>query len=410
MRLEVDAGVVVRGIPTILDMLLPEPDADNRQLSALGVPALVEAIRARMAAEGRWWPFDRYMAAALYTPGLGYYSGGKLPLGMMPGGGSDFVTAPELSPLFGQTLAVQLQQALQATGTHTLCEFGAGTGALAEQLLEALDARGVRVAHYLIVDLSGTLRQRQAQRLARFGDRVQWLDRWPDRLEAVVVANEMLDALPVNLLHWDGQQWWERGVCWAGEGFAWSDRPTRLRPPVEGVSPTDDGDDRMDWSQRFSAGTVIEIHPQGEAFLRSLAGCLTRGAAFLIDYGFPEREYYHPQRTGGTLMCHRGHRADTDPLIDVGLKDITAHVNFTAMALTAQEAGMAVLGYTSQARFLMNCGIVERMAALDELRRGMAARLITEHEMGELFKVIALGVGEPWEPMGFVQGDRSHAL
>jgi SAM-dependent MidA family methyltransferase len=177
-----------------------------------------------------------------------------------------------------------------------------------------------------------------------------------------------------------------------------------------GEAMTPQHDAQANWARRFVPGTVVEIHPQAEAFLRSLSKCLTRGAAFFIDYGFPEHEYYHPQRTGGTLMCHRGHRADADPLIDVGLKDITAHVNFTGVALAAQAAGLTVLGYTSQARFLMNCGIVDRMTALDEARRGMAARLITEHEMGELFKVLGVAAGEGFEALGFSTGDRSHTL
>jgi len=338
------------------------------------------------------------MSAALYTPGLGYYSGDHLPFGWMPQDGSDFVTAPELSGLFGQALAVQVRQALQATHTTTVCEFGAGSGALAEQLLQAL---GDSVQRYDIVDLSGSLRQRQAQRLARFGDRVRWLDAWPDSLEAVVVANEMLDALPVTLLHWDGQQWHERGVAWdEGQGaFVWQDRSTELRPPVDGQHPALGQDVTLNWPSRFVPGTVVEIHPQAEAFMRSLAQRLVRGAAFFIDYGFPEREYYHPQRVGGTLMCHRAHRADADPLVDVGLKDITAHVNFTGVALAAQEAGLSVLGYTSQARFLMNCGLVDLMAQASVAERANAAKLVTEHEMGELFKVLGLACGEGFDAL-----------
>lgn len=399
----------------------PTPDdLTNRELSAQDESvsegsALLDFIARGIEADGGWWPFDRFMAAALYTPGLGYYSGHQRKFGLMPASGSDFVTAPELSPLFGRALAAQVRQALDATGTTTVCEFGAGSGALAEQLLQAL---GGAVERYLIVDLSGTLRQRQARRLAHFGNRVQWLDRWPERLEAVVVANELLDALPVTLLHWSGTLWSERGVGLDAplgaaafeHALAWSDRPTPLRPPVQGRVPSADEDASMDWPRRFVPDTVVEVHPQAEAFMRSLAACLQRGAAFFIDYGFPEHEYYHPQRTGGTLMCHRLHRADADPLSEVGLKDITAHVNFTGVALAAQDAGLAVLGYTSQARFLMNCGLVEMMGELDVLARGQAAKLITEHEMGELFKVLGVAVGEGFEALGFASGDRSHTL
>ncbi len=386
----------------------PEPAA-TAELSALGPNSLAQHIQKAMAQDGGWWPFERFMSAALYTPGLGYYGGSHLPLGRMPQDGSDFVTAPELSALFGRALAVQVQQALKATNTAVVCEFGAGSGALAEQLLQAL---GDAVQRYDIVDLSGSLRQRQALRLARFGDRVRWLDAWPQTLEAVVVANEMLDALPVTLLRWDGQRWWERGVAWHGElaGYCWEDRPTDRRPPVDGCYRPIDQDGLADWPARFVPDTVLEIHPQAEAFVRSLAQRLVRGAAFFLDYGFPEREYYHPQRTGGTLMCHRAHRADANPLVDVGLKDITAHINFTGVALAAQDAGLSVLGYTSQARFLMNCGLVDLMAqgTLDE--RANAAKLVTEHEMGELFKVLGLAAGAGFEAVGFAVGDRSHTL
>lgn len=397
-------------------------DLPEAELSALDTTALSGVIGQGLEADGGWWPFDRFMAAALYTPGLGYYSGAHLPFGLMPQDGSDFVTAPELSPLFGEALGVQVRQALQATGTRVVCEFGAGSGALAEQLLQAL---GDAVERYWIVDLSGTLRQRQAQRLSRFGARVQWLDEWPEHLEAVVVANEMLDALPVTLLHWDGVQWWERGVVCAPDPdpraatevglkdtvrFDWSDRLTALRPPVDGRTPSALEDTQMQWAQRFAPGTVVEIHPQAEAFMRSLASCLLRGAAFFIDYGFPEHEYYHAQRTGGTLMCHRAHRSDPNPLVEVGLKDITAHVNFTAVALAAQEAGMTVLGYTSQARFLMNCGLVDMMGAVDLKQRAHAAKLVTEHEMGELFKVLGVAAGQGFDALGFAAGDRSHTL
>ena len=390
-------------------MHTPRAQGALGELSAVDAHPLAEHIRKAIAEDGGWWSFERFMSAALYTPRMGYYSGGRLPFGQMPQSGSDFVTAPELSALFGQALAVQVRQALSATGTNRVCEFGAGSGALAEQLLQAL---GDELVQYVIVDVSGALRQRQAQRLARFGDRVQWLDAWPDRLEAVVVANEMLDALPVTLLHWDGQQWWERGVGLGPRGvdLVWDDRPTQARPPVQGRTPRADEDALLSWSQRFVPGTVVEIHPQAEAFMLSLGQRLVRGAAFFIDYGFPEHEYYHPQRTGGTVMCHRAHQSDAQPLIEPGLKDITAHVNFTGAALAAQEAGLTVLGYTSQARFLMNCGLVDLMAQADVVQRANAAKLITEHEMGELFKVLGLAAGVGFDALGFSAGDRSHTL
>jgi SAM-dependent MidA family methyltransferase len=354
--------------------------------------ALRQQVRAAIADAGGWLPFDRFMALALYAPGLGYYARESRKFGLMPASGSDFVTAPELSPLFGAALAAQVAQALEATGTDEVWEFGAGSGALAEQLLRAL---GERVRRYRIVDLSGTLAARQRERLAPWGELVQWESALPPAFAGVVVGNEVLDAMPVQLLHWDGRAWFERGVTLAHEDFAWADRPTALRPPV---------------TEGFVPGSVVEIHPQAEAFVRTLAAAMTRGAAFFVDYGFPEAEYYHPQRSGGTLMCHRGHRADADPLADVGSKDITAHVNFTGIALAGQDAGFEVLGYTSQARFLFNCGLVERLAQADLSARAAAQKLVNEHEMGELFKVIGFAKGATFDALGFTAGDRTHRL
>jgi SAM-dependent MidA family methyltransferase len=365
--------------------------------------ALSSLIRQAIARNGDWLPFDRFMALALYAPGLGYYAAGDRQFGMLPSSGSDFVTAPELTPLFGHALARQVAQALRACDGREVWEFGAGSGALAEQLLDALAADGLAPGRYTIVDLSGALRQRQQQRLARFGDRVRWVSELPAAMHGVIVGNEVLDAMPVQLLHFDGTQWLERGVVVAGDGkgdgFAWSDRPTALRPPIEAP---------------FVPGTVTEIHPQARAFIATLADRLQRGAAFFIDYGFPEAEYYLPQRHGGTLMCHQGHRADGDPLAEVGRKDITAHVDFTGIALAAQDAGLEVVGYTTQAHFLINCGLVDRLADADLKTRANAQKLLLEHEMGELFKVIALARGCDASfteaPLGFVHGDRSHTL
>lgn len=367
--------------------------------------ALRSHIRDAIAAHGGWIGFDRFMALALYTPGLGYYANDSTKFGAMPESGSDFVTAPELTPVFGQALAEQVGQALTVTGTHEVWEFGAGSGALALQLLDAL---GDQVQRYTIVDLSGSLRTRQQARLVAHAHKVHWVDALPERIEGVVVGNEVLDAMPVQLLARHGGQqdgvWHERGVVVAGHqagemataaGFAWADRPTDLRPPVDIEGPQD---------------YLTEIHAQGEGFIRTLADRLQRGAVFLLDYGFGESEYYHPQRHMGTVMCHQGHLADGNPLVAVGRKDITAHVNFTAMALAAQEAGMHVLGYTTQAHFLINCGLLPKMELLTQVERAVAAKLIMEHEMGELFKVLALGAGDAWEPLGFVRGDRSHRL
>ncbi len=359
---------------------------------------LAAHIQKAITRAGGWLGFDRFMALALYTPGLGYYAHGSRKFGLMPGSGSDFVTAPELSPRFGQALARQLAQALQATDTDEIWEFGAGSGALAEQLLQTL---GPQIRRYSIVDLSGALRARQGERLAAWGDKVHWASELPAQMQGVVVGNEVLDAMPVQLLARVGGVWHERGVAVQDGVFVSADQPTPLRPPMEVAGPHD---------------YLTEIHPQAEGFMATLADRLQAGAVFLIDYGFPEREYYHPQRSMGTVMCHRGHLADGDALQDVGEKDITAHVNFSGIALAGQEAGLQVLGYTSQARFLLNCGLLDGMDDAPLAERAMVQKLVNEHEMGELFKVIAFVVDSPacpwdgWQALGFAVGDRTHTL
>ncbi len=379
----------------------------TRQTDTTTEPMLAH-MQSLIATQGGWIGFDAFMEQALYAPGLGYYSRGAIVFGAMPqglrdatgevkGAGSDFVTAPEMTPLFGQALARQIAQALQATGTDEVWEFGAGTGALALQILDALDALGVPLRRYTIVDLSQPLKERQQATLKAHAYRVQWVDALPEQMHGVVVGNEVLDAMPVKLLARIKGAWHERGVVWdaASAGFAWQDRPTELPPP-------DDVPGEHDY--------LTEIHPQGEAFVRTLADRLKAGAIFLLDYGFPEHEYYHEQHHMGTVMCHHAHQADGDPLVLVGEKDITAHVNFTGIAVAAQEAGLEVLGYTSQAHFLMNCGLVDAMQAASLADRVAAQKLILEHEMGEFFKVIGLTQGAHWDAMGFSRGDRTHRL
>ena len=347
-----------------------------------------------IAADGGWWPFDRFMHAALYTPGLGYYAGGRTILGASPASGSDFVTAPEMSPHFGRALAVQVAQLLDACNGADVWEFGAGSGALAEHLIDAL---GDRVARCTIVDVSATLQSRQRERLARFGDRVRWAFELPASFErGVVLGNEVLDAMPVKRLAFDGASWFERGVAVDASGrIVDADRATSLRPPL---------------AEGFAAGAVTEIHEQAQAFVATIAERLRDAAALFVDYGFPEAEYYHPQRTAGTLMAHRAHTADPDVLADPGAKDITSHLDFTALALAAQGAGADVLGYTSQGRFLLNCGLVSMLEGADLRAKNAAHRLIAEHEMGELFKVLMFARSIDIDPVGFAQGDRSHRL
>lgn len=389
----------------------------------VGAHPLAELIAHEIRERGGWMGFERFMELALYAPGLGYYSGGRRVLGQRPQDGSDFVTAPELTPLFGEVLARQVLQALDATGTDEVWEFGAGTGALAEQLLGEL---GDRIQRYVIVDLSGSLRDRQHQRLVKahpqLAHKVIWADSLPDEVSGVIVGNEVLDAMPVHLLSWNGQRWLERGVALApAEGlgtpaaastdtppaFAWADRPAPegLRPPTEHPD------------NAYPPGTVTETHGQAEAFVATLAQRMVRGAAFFLDYGFPEAEFYLPQRHGGTLMCHHAHTADPNPLAMVGDKDITAHVNFTGIALAGQEAGWEVLGYTSQGRFLTNCGLGEALARTGQASsaaqikaRAALQMLVAEHEMGELFKVIGFVKGPWFDAIGFEHGDRTHML
>ncbi|TXT40971.1 MAG: hypothetical protein FD135_724 [Comamonadaceae bacterium] len=371
--------------------------------------ALSERITQAIHQAGGWIGFDTFMDLALYAPGLGYYAHGSTKFGTLPYtvqdgakvAGSDFVTAPEITPLYGWTLAKQVAQAFEVTGTHEIWEFGAGSGALALQVLQALQAMGVAVSRYTLVDISDSLRARQQTTLAAFADQVRWVNSLPDDMQGVVLGNEVLDAMPVKLLARVGGVWHERGVVLGAAdaagtpGFVWQDRATELRPSLAIPGEHD---------------YLTEIHPQGESFVRTLGHKLSAGAIFLIDYGFPESEYYHPQRHMGTVMCHQAHQVDDDPLSRVGQKDITAHVNFTGVAMAGNEADLGVLGYCNQARFLMNCGFLTQLEAADLPTRVMAQKLIMEHEMGEFFKVIGFYKGEPWQALGFDVGDKTHTL
>jgi SAM-dependent MidA family methyltransferase len=371
-------------------------------------------LRGAIAQAGGWLSFDQWMAEALYAPGLGYYAAGSVKLaegtaaGMPPGvPGGDFVTAPELTPLFGRTLAAQAAQVLRQTGTRDILEFGAGSGALARQVMAALDAEGLE-ARYYIVEVSADLRARQRQRLASLDGRVTWLDALPEAFDGCVLANEVLDAMPVQVFRWDDDgTLLERGVVANASGdFSWADRPASA--PLSRAM-----------AARMPAlpGYISEVNLQAEAWVRGMGQWLRRGAALLIDYGFPRHEYYHPQRANGTLMCHLRHHAHADPFFAPGLQDITAHVDFTAMADAALEAGLDVLGYTSQARFLVNAGLMSRMAELDPTDVAHYAsatapvqKLLSEAEMGELFKVLAVGRDVDPPLIGFQRGDRRGTL
>jgi SAM-dependent MidA family methyltransferase len=381
-------------------MALPEPTPDAREHGN----RVAGHIRGEITASGGWISFARYMELALYAPGLGYYSAGARKLGKA----GDFVTAPEISPLYGQTLARQVKQVLEA-GFDEVLEVGAGSGALAATLLEELERSGKAPRNYLILELSADLRERSrdtlAARVPHLLERVAWLNRLPPVFSGVVLGNEVLDAMPAHVVRVQGGKVEEGGV---------------------GVR-----NDRLDWSWRLASGDALdaaralklpegfrtEIQLAAQGFIRSLAGVLEKGVAFFVDYGFPQKEYYHPQRKDGTLMCHYRHHAHADPFFLPGLQDITSHVDFSAIAGAAGEGGLEVAGYTSQAQFLVNCGITEVMSrtpAEDGAKflplANQANRLMSPAEMGELFKVIALARGFSRPLLGFGEGDRRGAL
>ena len=351
-------------------------------------------------------PFDRYMQLVLYAPGLGYYVAGAHKFG----GGGDFVTAPELSPLFGATLSRQVAAVLAPTQAREVVEFGAGTGQLAADMLVALAAAGALPKRYCIVEVSPDLRERQRATLARLAGEhagcVEWLPGPPKRIEGAVVMNEVLDAVPPSIVARRADAWLERGVVWARGALALAWRPladARLRALA---------------AARFPAGDYTsELNPAAEALVALVGARIAVGALLVIDYGFPRAEHYHPQRDGGTLMAHYRHRAHGDPLSWPGLTDLTAHVDFTAIAEAGERAGLAVAGFASQAAFLLALGLLDRLAAVGPvastayLREAAAVQTLTSPaEMGELFKVLALARGDGIDWPGFTLADRSHTL
>lgn len=378
-------------------------------------------------AAGGWISFARYMELALYAPGLGYYSAGSRKFGSA----GDFVTAPEISPLFARCIARQLAQ-LHGEGLHTILEIGAGSGVLAAEFLLQMEALGCVPDGYLILELSGDLRERQKAAIARRApallDRVHWLDVLPGRFEGVILANEVLDATPAHRVRSTSSSVEEMGVGLASKPPS----PSIPLPRGEGRNPTSlAGEIRFIASPRTAAGELLsattalalpdgyetEVNLTARALVTSLARLLTRGVMLFIDYGFPAREFYHPQRSSGTLMCHYRHHAHDDPFAFVGLQDITTHVDFSAVAAAAHNGGAVLLGYATQAQFLINCGITELLAATpaSDTRAyaplaAQAQTLLSPAEMGELFKVIALGKNVDLPLLGFARGDKSHTL
>jgi SAM-dependent MidA family methyltransferase len=348
---------------------------------------VLSRLRDEIRRGGEWISFARYMELVLYEPGLGYYAGGARKFGAE----GDFVTAPELGSLFGRTLARQLRDL-----SNAVLEFGAGSGALAEALLGQADF------DYTILETSADLRERQQ---ARLGDRVKWLDRLPERIGGVIIANEVVDAVPVHAVAWRPEGIMERGVSIVDEELVWAERHAAGDLLAEASA--------IDVPVPYES----EIGLIARAWMRGLAERLEQGVILVIDYGFPRREYYHPQRSAGTLMCHHRHQAHADPFAHPGEQDVTSHVDFTALAETAADAGLEVLGYTTQAQFLVNCGITDVLgeANIDNALHyaplaAEAQKLLSPAEMGELFKVLAVGRGVTQPLLGFARGDRRHTL
>jgi len=360
---------------------------------------LATLIREEITTNGGRIGFDRFMELALYAPGLGYYSAGSHKFGEA----GDFVTAPELSPLFSRCLARQCNEVLETLGDGDILEFGAGSGVMAADILLELAALDNLPGNYYILELSAELRARQQQtigeKVPELASRVVWLDTLPEAgFTGVVLANEVLDAMPVHRFRIHEGEPLELCVVWNGERFE-----------LDEDAPDAALYERLKWLQQHYGlveGYSSELNLRGEEWVKSLGDFLERGVALLIDYGFPGPEFYHPQRSNGTLMCHYRHRAHDDALILPGLQDITAHVDFTAVAEAALAAGLSVRGFANQANFLIASGLTALLAETgDDLKQQLSLaaqvkRLTMPGEMGELFKVLALS--REWE--GTLQG------
>lgn len=385
-------------------MTLPTPDHDALAYSEV----LARHIAGKIDAAGGWISFASFMELALYAPGKGYYAGGARKFGAA----GDFVTAPELGPLFAQTLATQVAQVLAHSAPHII-EVGAGSGVLAADLLLELERRDALPASYRILDLSGELRARQQESIGKQAphllSRVDWLDRLPTHFDGLVLANELLDAMPIHLVNWRNDGIFERGVGVDANRFAWVDKPASASLLERARLLAED--------YPLAPGYLSEIALLAPAWVAAWGEILGTGALLLIDYGFPQHEYYHAQRDSGTLMCHYRHHSHSEPFYLPGLQDITAHVDFTAITAAACESGLDFLGYTTQSTFLLNCGLAEVLARTpvdDPLRylplASEAQKLVSPSEMGELFKVIAFAKGMTEPLVGFVHGDRSATL
>lgn len=367
---------------------------------------LVNLIREKIAAHNNSLPFIDFMRAALYAKGLGYYVGGKPKLGAE----GDFVTAPEISSLFSRALAIQCQQILQHLPGSDILEFGAGSGMMASDILLRLSELNCLPKHYYILEPSPDLQAYQyatlAKKVPHFLSKIEWLSKMPENFSGVILANEVLDAFPITLFKWSNHKFYERCVSYQDNKFVWQD-----------LEVTDDKIFSQLPRENFSNDYISEINLSLHPWLATISQNIDKAIILIIDYGFPRLEYYHPQRHTGTLMCHYKHQAHTDPLINIGWQDITTHVDFTAVAEAAVASNLTVLGYTNQANFLFNCGILtdyETLLPLDELGKlqwqKQLQKLIEPHEMGELFKVMALGKGFEISLESFAVGNRLHTL
>jgi SAM-dependent MidA family methyltransferase len=396
---------------TPFDLPVPTPEA-------LSVSAELQGrIGSEIDRHGGSIPFDEFMRMALYEPGLGYYAAGAAKLGAV----GDFVTAPEISSLFGICVARQVAEVLARLGGGDVLEFGAGSGRLAVDVLSALEKLACLPEHYYIAELSADLRDRQRSHIGKTlphqAPKVKWLDRLPAQppLRAVVLANEVLDAMPVKRVKKNGAaKWSEMHVTVGGDGFVWAERAIASGSDLDCYIACFESA-----AGELPPGYVTEINCGLDGWLRLLAETLVAGVVFLIDYGYSRAEYYMPDRMDGTLLCHYRHRAHADPFVNVGLQDITASMDFTAVAEAAQNCGFEVAGYLNQARFLLNLGITEALQSLmnenevENLRRSQQLkRLVLPGEMGERFKVLALRRGlmnaEPL--LGFSAGDELFRL
>jgi SAM-dependent MidA family methyltransferase len=382
--------------------------------------ALAERIKLAISQHRGEIGFDQFMQMALYEPGLGYYSGTRSPFGAQ----GDFVTAPMISPLFAQCLSVQITQWFEQCPAQ-ITEFGAGDGTLAAQLISQLSQGLKPLSRYTIIEVSAQLRERQKQTIAKLCPQglglVQWLNTLPKQINGVVLGNELLDAMPVQIFTLQEKGIYERVVRLAGNTgnsadtakvFNWAERPAS--PQLEHEVKT-----TLNLQQSYPVGFHSELGLQASAWVASIGERLGKGALLLIDYGFTNSEFYIPERSGGTLMCHYRHQAHTDPFWLPGLQDITAHIDFSAIAnVGVQIAKLDLAGYTTQAHFLIGCDLASHaQQALSQADTFEAIKinraiqtLVTESEMGELFKVIAFTRGIDQIAVGFKQGDRSHRL